>query len=84
MFKRSFFLTLTLLAGTFVAAAQQQSITIAVANNPDVIRLKKLSIGSEVGQNLSAAFAGKMTVDQALQASQSEAERAVRQAGYLK
>jgi ABC-type glycerol-3-phosphate transport system substrate-binding protein len=42
------------------------------------------SIGTQVGQNLSGALAGKTTVDQALEASQSEAERAVKQAGYLK
>jgi sorbitol/mannitol transport system substrate-binding protein len=37
-----------------------------------------------VGQNIAAALTGKMTVDQALQASQTEVERAVRQGGYLK
>jgi sorbitol/mannitol transport system substrate-binding protein len=42
------------------------------------------SIGLQVGQNIAAAFTGKMTVDQALQASQTEVERAVRQGGYLK
>ncbi len=42
------------------------------------------SIGLQVGQNIAAALTGKMTVDQALQASQTEVERAVRQGGYLK
>jgi sorbitol/mannitol transport system substrate-binding protein len=42
------------------------------------------SIGLQVGQNIAAALTGKMTVDQALQASQIEVERAVRQGGYLK
>jgi hypothetical protein len=42
------------------------------------------SIGLQVGQNIAAALTGKMTVDQALQACQTEVERAVRQGGYLK
>src|ERR1700741_3461099 len=42
------------------------------------------SIGTQVGQNLSAALAGKMSVGEALKASQTEAERAVKQGGYLK
>jgi sorbitol/mannitol transport system substrate-binding protein len=42
------------------------------------------SIGTEVGQNISAALAGKMTVEQALKASQSVADRAMKQGGYLK
>ena len=42
------------------------------------------SIGLQVGQNVAAALAGKMTVDQALEASQTEVERAVKQGGYLK
>jgi sorbitol/mannitol transport system substrate-binding protein len=41
-------------------------------------------IGTEVGQNMSAALSGKTTVEQALKASQAEAERAVKQGGYLK
>ncbi|HEY4783630.1 MAG TPA: hypothetical protein VIH54_17565, partial [Chthoniobacterales bacterium] len=39
---------------------------------------------SRWGQNIAAALTGKMTVDQALRASQTEVERAVRQGGYLK
>jgi sorbitol/mannitol transport system substrate-binding protein len=42
------------------------------------------SMGLQVGQNIAAALTGKMTVDQALQASQTEVERAVKQGGYLK
>ena len=42
------------------------------------------SIGTQVGQNISAALAGKTTVAEALKASQAEAERAVKQGGYLK
>ena len=41
-------------------------------------------IGTEVGQNISAALSGKTNVDQALKSSQAEAERAVKQGGYLK
>jgi len=43
------------------------------------------AIGTEVGQNISAALAGKMTVvEQALKASQNEVERAMKQGGYVK
>jgi sorbitol/mannitol transport system substrate-binding protein len=42
------------------------------------------AIGTQVGQNMSAALSGKMSVDQALKASQVEAERAMKQGGYLK
>lgn len=42
------------------------------------------SIGTVVGQNISGALAGKMSVDQALKDSQAAAARAVKQAGYLK
>jgi sorbitol/mannitol transport system substrate-binding protein len=42
------------------------------------------AIGTQVGQNVSAALSGKTSVDQALKASQVEAERAVKQGGYLK
>ncbi|MEW6345376.1 MAG: sugar ABC transporter substrate-binding protein [Pseudomonadota bacterium] len=42
------------------------------------------SFGTVVGQSISGALAGQMTVDQALTAGQATAERAVRQAGYLK
>jgi sorbitol/mannitol transport system substrate-binding protein len=42
------------------------------------------SIGTVVGQNVAGALAGKMSVDQALKNSQSAAERAMVQGGYLK
>ena len=42
------------------------------------------AFGTQVGQNISASLSGKMTVEQALKASQSETERAVKQGGYSK
>jgi sorbitol/mannitol transport system substrate-binding protein len=42
------------------------------------------SIGTVVGQNISGALAGKMSVEQALKNSQNSAERAMKQAGYIK
>lgn len=42
------------------------------------------SIGTVVGQNLAGALAGKMSVDQALKNSQTSAERAMVQGGYVK
>jgi sorbitol/mannitol transport system substrate-binding protein len=42
------------------------------------------SIGIAVGQQMSAALAGKATVDQALKASQTAADREMRKAGYYK
>jgi sorbitol/mannitol transport system substrate-binding protein len=42
------------------------------------------ALGTEVGQNIAAALAGRMSVDQALKASQVEAERTVKEGGYLK
>jgi sorbitol/mannitol transport system substrate-binding protein len=42
------------------------------------------SFGGVVGQNISAALAGQMSVDQALKASQAAVARAVKQAGYPK
>ena len=42
------------------------------------------SIGIAVGQQMSAALAGKITVDEALKASQSMAEREMKKAGYYK
>ena len=40
------------------------------------------SIGTLVGQNIAAALAGKMSVNQALKASQKDTERAMAQGGY--
>jgi sorbitol/mannitol transport system substrate-binding protein len=42
------------------------------------------SIGTTVGQNISGALAGTMTLDKALKDSQAAAERAVKNGGYLK
>ncbi len=42
------------------------------------------SIGTEAGQQLASAIAGKQTVEQALQTAQTAAERAMRKAGYYK
>ena len=42
------------------------------------------SIGIAVGQQMSAALAGKSTVDAALKASQTAAEREMKKAGYYK
>ncbi|MES2946458.1 MAG: sugar ABC transporter substrate-binding protein [Pseudomonadota bacterium] len=42
------------------------------------------AIGVAVGQQMSAALSGKVTVDQALKTSQTAAEREMRKAGYYK
>jgi sorbitol/mannitol transport system substrate-binding protein len=42
------------------------------------------AIGIAVGQQMSAALAGKVSVDDALKASQSAAEREMKKAGYYK
>jgi sorbitol/mannitol transport system substrate-binding protein len=42
------------------------------------------SIGIAVGQQMSAALAGKTTVDAALKAGQVAAEREMKKAGYYK
>lgn len=42
------------------------------------------AIGIAVGQQMSAALAGKTTVDKALQASQAAAEREMKKGGYYK
>ena len=42
------------------------------------------SIGATVGQEMSAALAGKKTVDEALKAGQVAAEREMKKAGYYK
>jgi sorbitol/mannitol transport system substrate-binding protein len=41
-------------------------------------------IGTQVGQQFSAALAGSMTVDAALTAAQSSTEREMKRAGYIK
>ncbi|HEV7915074.1 MAG TPA: extracellular solute-binding protein, partial [Albitalea sp.] len=42
------------------------------------------AIGIAVGQQMSAALAGKVSIDQALKASQTAAEREMKKAGYYK
>ena len=42
------------------------------------------SFGTVVGQNISGALAGKMSVDQVLKDSQAAVNRAVKAAGYEK
>ncbi len=42
------------------------------------------AIGIAVGQQMSAALAGKVTIDQALKSSQNSAEREMKKAGYYK
>jgi sorbitol/mannitol transport system substrate-binding protein len=42
------------------------------------------AIGTEVGQQISAALAGKTSVDKALKAGQVAAERQMKKAGYYK
>ena len=42
------------------------------------------AIGIAVGQQMSAALAGKATVDAALKASQAAADREMRKSGYYK
>jgi sorbitol/mannitol transport system substrate-binding protein len=42
------------------------------------------AIGIAVGQQMSAALAGKVSVDQALKGSQTAADREMRKAGYYK
>lgn len=42
------------------------------------------SFGTIVGQNVSGLVAGKSTLEQTLKLNQNVAERAVKQAGYLK
>ena len=42
------------------------------------------AIGVAVGQQISAALSGKVTIEQALKTSQTAAEREMRKAGYYK
>jgi sorbitol/mannitol transport system substrate-binding protein len=41
-------------------------------------------LGTQVGQQIAAALAGQVTVDQALQTAQRTVERTMKQAGYPK
>jgi ABC-type glycerol-3-phosphate transport system substrate-binding protein len=42
------------------------------------------AVGTQTGQTMAAALTGQMKLEQALKAAQSAAERAIKQAGYLK
>jgi sorbitol/mannitol transport system substrate-binding protein len=42
------------------------------------------ALGTQIGQNIAAVLAGRMSVDQALKTSQQAAERTVKEGGYLK
>jgi sorbitol/mannitol transport system substrate-binding protein len=42
------------------------------------------SLGSVIGQNIAGIVAGKTSLDQTLKANQVQAERVMKQAGYLK
>ena len=77
------------------AAATLQAMKSADPTNPAITKVPYTgiqfvgipefqAIGTQVGQNMAAALSGKMSVDQALKASQVEAERAMKQSGYLK
>ena len=77
------------------AAATLQAMQTADPTNPCIKKVPYTgvqfvgipefqSIGTVVGQNIAGALAGKMSIDQALKASQSAAERAIAQGGYQK
>jgi sorbitol/mannitol transport system substrate-binding protein len=42
------------------------------------------SLGTVVGQNVSGLVAGKATLEETLNSNQNEAERTVKQGGYVK
>jgi sorbitol/mannitol transport system substrate-binding protein len=76
-------------------AAEQKAIFSANPNDPTLPKSPYVgvqyaaipefqAIGIAVGQQMSAALAGKTTVDQALKASQVAADREMRKAGYYK
>ncbi len=77
------------------AATTLQALETADPTNPAIRKVPYIgiqfvgipefqSIGTVVGQNIAGALAGKMPLDQALKDSQSAAERAMVQGGYLK
>ncbi len=77
------------------AATTLQALETADPTNPAIRKVPYIgiqfvgipefqSIGTVVGQNIAGALAGKMSLDQALKNSQSAAERAMVQGGYLK
>ena len=77
------------------AATALQAIQTADPTNPCITKVPYTgiqfvgipgfqSIGTIAGQNIAGALAGNMSVDQALKATQTTAERSMREAGYLK
>ena len=77
------------------AAAEKKAIDTANANDSTLPKSPYVgvqyaaipefqAIGVAVGQQMSAALAGKVTVDQALKTSQTAAEREMTKAGYYK
>ncbi|MGS0740802.1 ABC transporter substrate-binding protein [Glaciimonas sp. GG7] len=77
------------------AAAEQKAIYSADPNNSTLPKSPYVgvqfaaipefqSIGAAVGQQMSAALLGKVTVDKALEISQQAADREMRKAGYYK
>lgn len=77
------------------AATTLQAMQTADPTNPAIKKVPYIgiqfvgipefqSIGTVVGQNIAGALAGKLSVDQALKNSQTAAERAMVQGGYLK
>ncbi|MEK8032464.1 sugar ABC transporter substrate-binding protein [Ideonella sp. DXS29W] len=93
--RKSTYLTREFRQAAKFAAAEQRAMLSA---NPNDATLPKspyvgvqfaaipefASIGIAVGQQMSAALAGKATVDEALKASQVAADREMRKAGYYK
>ena len=77
------------------AALTLKSIDAADPKNPSVSKVPYTgvqfvaipefqAIGTAVGQQFSAALAGQMSADQALQSAQSLTEREMKKAGYIK
>jgi len=77
------------------ASAEKQAIDTANANDSTLPKSPYVgvqyaaipefqAIGVAVGQQMSAALSGKVTVDQALKTSQTAAEREMTKAGYYK
>ncbi|HEX5682906.1 MAG TPA: sugar ABC transporter substrate-binding protein [Ideonella sp.] len=93
--RKSTYLTREFRAAAKFGAAEQKAMLSA---NPNDATLPKSpyvgvqfaaipefqAIGIAVGQQMSAALAGKSTVDEALKASQTAADREMRKAGYYK
>ena len=84
------FAALFLLAAPAAAETMAAAVSRAVATHPEVAAygLSQLAtqsgVGIAVGQQMSAALAGKATVDAALKAGQAAAEREMKKGGYYK